>query len=153
MTSPDSNAAAASASAALPADAPRVRLIDVHVRRSPSGQCRVEVVLEAPSGERVSAVREALSSEAADVRLGADATVAALNTVPESAMRFELAGTKTVRAFDQLVVLVLVGVSNAGPARLLGVATNEGEICRAAAISVLNATNRARGSGTRAPGG
>lgn len=153
MNVSDSNAAAAPAGDAPPADAPRVRLVDVHVRRSPSGQCKVEVVLEAPGGERVAATREGLTSEAADVRLAADATVAALNSVPDATLRFDLAGTKTVRAFDQLVVLVLVGLTGAGPARLLGVATNEGEVCRAAAISVLNATNRARSVGMRAPTG
>lgn len=151
MTIPDS-AAAPSAADASPADAPRVRLIDVHVRRSTSGQCRVEVVLESPSGERVSAAREGLSSEAADVRIGADAAVAALNAVAASGIRFELAGTKTVRAFDQLVVLVLVASTGPGPTRLLGVATNDGEVCRASAISVLNATNRVRGNGTGTPG-
>ena len=151
MSLSESNPVAASTSDAPPADAPRVRLVAVQVRRSPSGQARVEVVLDAPSGERVSAVREGLSGEAADVRLGAEATVAALNSISDDGLRFELAGAKTVRAFDQLVVLVLVGVKGAGPARLLGVATNEGEMCRAAAISVLNATNRARSIGTRAP--
>jgi hypothetical protein len=150
MNASDSNPLAAALPVEMsPSDVPRVRLIAVQVARTPSGKCRVEVTLEAPSGERVSDIREGLSSEAADVRLGAEATVGALNTAMSGVMRFDVAGAKTVRAFDQIVVLVLVGVSDGGPARLLGAASNEGEVCRAAAVAVLNATNRVRTAGSR----
>jgi hypothetical protein len=124
---------------------PRVRLVDVRVQRTPYGRQRVEVDLEAPDGRRVTGMHEEMLSGNADVRIAAQATLAALRAALPAAPTFIVAGAKTVRAFDQTVTLVLIGIEGrAGPARLLGAAANEEFIPRAAVIAVLNATNRVR---------
>lgn len=124
---------------------PRVRLVDVRVQRTPSGRQRVEVDLDAPDGRRVTGVHEDVLSANADVRIAAQAALAALHAALPAAPRFVVAGAKTVRAFDQTVTLVLIGIEGrAGPARLLGAAANEEHVPRAAVIAVLNATNRVR---------
>jgi len=126
-------------------EAPRVRLIDVRVQRGPGVRYHVEVHLRTPDGQDVFGSHEDASSATGDVRIGAEAAIKALRDALPSAPPFYVAGAKTVRAFDQTVTLVLIGVTGAeGPARLLGAACNEENIARAAVLAVLNATNRVR---------
>ncbi len=122
---------------------PRVRLTDVRVQRAPSGRQRVEVALDTPDGRRVTGTFEDVPTATGDVRIAAEAALAALRSALPSLPSLVVAGTKTLRAFDQTVTLVLIGEA-AGPARLLGAACNEENVARAAAVAVLNATNRLR---------
>jgi hypothetical protein len=124
---------------------PRVRLVDVRTQRGPGVRYRVEVHLRSPEGHDVVGAYEDATSATGDVRIGAEAALAALRDALPGAPPFYVAGAKTVRAFDQTVTLVLIGISGvAGPARLLGAACNEENIARAAVLAVLNATNRVR---------
>ncbi|AHG91338.1 hypothetical protein J421_3801 [Gemmatirosa kalamazoonensis] len=124
---------------------PRVRLVDVRARLGPSVRYRVEVHLESPEGRPVVASHEDASSATGDVRIAAEAAVKALRAAMPAAPPFYVAGAKTVRAFDQTVTLVLIGITGEpGPARLLGAACNEENLARAAVVAVLNATNRVR---------
>lgn len=133
-----------SADAGAP-EPPRVRLIDVRVHRGPGVRYRVEVHLTSPDGRPVVGAHEDATSASGDVRIGAEATLAALRDAMPQMPPFYVAGAKTVRAFDQTVTLVLIGVSGTdGPARLLGAACNEEDVARAAVLAVLNATNRVR---------
>lgn len=126
-------------------EVPRVRLTDVRVQRGPGVRYRVEVQLTSPDGRTVVGAHEDATSAAGDVRIGAEATLAALRDAMPDMPAFYVAGAKTVRAFDQTVTLVLIGVTGAdGPARLLGAACNEEDVARAAVLAVLNATNRVR---------
>jgi hypothetical protein len=150
MTVSDEGAGIADPSVAMIPEPPRVRLMDVRAHRSPSGRYRVDVELETPGPERrrVSAMHEDMPSAFGEVRIAAEAALAALRAALPDAPKFVLAGAKTVRAFDQTVTLVLVGISGGeGPARLLGAACNEENVSRAAVLAVLNATNRVRAPG------
>jgi len=145
MSAPDSVPLDAEQPPGPDAEPPRVRLLGVRAHRAPSGRFRVEVEIATPDGRRATGTQEDLGGPLADVRIGAEAAVAALHAAFPDAPRFEVAGAKTVRAFDQTVTLVLVGISGRdGPARLLGAACNEEDVPRAAVLAVLNATNRVR---------
>ena len=124
---------------------PRVKLVDVVAHRGPSVRYRVEVHLRSPEGVDAVGSHEDATSATGDVRIAAEAALAALRQVLPDSPPFFVAGAKTVRAFDQTVTLVLIGITGAsGPARLLGAACNEENIARAAVLAVLNATNRIR---------
>lgn len=146
MTVTDDGAATPTISA--PPDPPRVRLVAVRDRRSPAGRHHVEVELEAPDGRRVIASHEDVPTAIGEVRIAAEAALGALRQALPASPAFVVAGAKTVRAFDQTVTLVLIGISGGdGPARLLGAACNEENVSRAAVLAVLNATNRVRAPG------
>src|SRR5665647_3783109 len=85
--------------------------------------------------------------ERANGRLGAEAAIRALATFTDGAVTFELIGVKVVRAFDgNIVITSLIQHGDDGPERLLGCYLAEGDLARGAALSVLNATNRALGN-------
>jgi hypothetical protein len=87
-----------------------------------------------------------------DLRVAAEATLRALETFSRGAVTFELAGIKSLRAFDANIIIVALGVrGSAGPARLLGAYLAEREPIRGAVIAVLNATNRLLGNFIVAP--
>jgi hypothetical protein len=76
----------------------------------------------------------------------AEATLEALHRAASTGHRFELLGVKTVRAFDETVVLAQVAVvAGRGPTRLVGAAMGDDDQPRAAVLAVLNATNRVLG--------
>jgi hypothetical protein len=59
---------------------------------------------------------------------------------------FELLGVKAVRAFDATVVIVSLATSAEGDQRVVGSVLTEDDPGRAAALAVLNATNRILGN-------
>ena len=84
-----------------------------------------------------------------DLRAAAAATLDALHGASGTAHRFTLLGVKNVRAFDQHVLLVQLGVAapagaaaGDGPTRLVGCAAAAEDLMRAAVFAVLNASNR-----------
>ena len=124
----------------------RVRLVALRAHRAPSGQCRAEVELERSDGARVVGSREGHAIALGDLRIVAEATLEALHRVASTGHRFELLGVKTVRAFDETVVLAQVAVvAGRGPTRLVGAAMGDDDPPRAAVLAVLNATNRVLG--------
>ncbi|GLC28086.1 hypothetical protein [Roseisolibacter agri] len=125
----------------------RVRLLALRAQRFPSGLCRAEVELQRLDGTTVVGVREGHAIALGDLRIVAEATLDALHRASSSGMRFELLGVKTVRAFDETVVLVQVAVvAGREPVRLVGAAMGDTDLPHAAVLSVLNATNRVLGS-------
>jgi hypothetical protein len=133
----------------LVADGWRARLLGVRVRRLPVGMSRAEVDLQRPDGTTVTGAREGAASAVGDLRVIVEATLDALHRANESGVRFALHGVKTVRAFDETVVLVqLAVVAGRAPVRLVGAAMGEADQARTAVLSVLNATNRILGQPT-----
>ena len=124
-------------------DTPRIRLLALRAHRSPAGLCRAEVELERLDGTPVVGSRDGRAIAIGDLRIVAEATIDAIHRATTTDHRFELLGVKTVRAFDENVVLVQLSlVRGAGPARLVGAALGVPDCTRAAVLAVLNATNR-----------
>ena len=94
-------------------------------------------------GERVTGKAEGVTSTLGDLRVAADAALRAIEQFSDGTLRFELVGVKTMRAFDANIVIVSVGQRRPeGQIRLLGSFLAEEDQPRAAALAVLNATNR-----------
>ncbi len=125
----------------------RLRFSNFVFERTPSGQVSCLVTLEFGPGELISARVSGQASPAGDVRLGAEATIRALETFTERKLTFDLIGVKVVRAFDaNIVISSLMQRGDDGPERVLGCYLAEGDLVRGAALSVLNATNRVMGN-------
>jgi hypothetical protein len=106
-----------------------------------------EVTLEWAPGEAIIGRAEGQASPAGDARLGAEASIRALESFTEGTITFELVGVKVVRAFDANVVIAsLIQRGDTGPDRLLGCYLADGDMVRGAALAVLNATNRVLGN-------
>ena len=142
--------AAPAAPAALLAprgEPPRIRFVALRVSRAASGRCRAEVELEAVDGRTVVGAADVQAIAEGDLRAAAAATLDALHQAGPAgtaAPRFTLLGVKSVRAFDQHVLLVQVGVEPGvgRPARLVGSAFADADLMRATVLAVLNASNR-----------
>lgn len=126
--------------------APRaIPFVASQVERFPRSHCRARVILERPghdlyigTAEQTSAQRNELwcSAQAAAVALGQ--AVAAKG--PEAV---QVRGVERVDVFGKTAVLVKVDARRADQARpLIGVVETDGDPIRAAAVAVLNATNR-----------
>ena len=146
MTSPDDNrgfAAADDSADMLQSEPARIRFVDYRSRRSPNGIVFVEVELARIDGDRVVGSASGQPSAVGDLRIAAEAAISALRQAVASGQRFEIAGVKTVRAFDATVVLVsVIELTDPTAKRLLGSAFATGEDGAAAVRAVLNATNR-----------
>lgn len=126
----------------------RVRFSGFRFVRTPAGMCEAHVEL-LHEGRRVSASATGQSSSFGDLRVAATAAMRALEEMANREPSFELIGVKLVRAFDANVVIVAVEVrEQRGEAtRLVGCyLVGDGDVCRGAALSVLNATNRILGN-------
>jgi len=125
----------------------RLRFSNFSFERTRAGQVTCQVTLEFGPGEVISGRVAGQASPAGDTRLGAEAAIRALETFTDGAVTFELIGVKVVRAFDgNIVISSLIQHGDDGPERLLGCYLAEGDLARGAALSVLNATNRALGN-------
>ena len=126
----------------------RLRFSQFHFDRTPSGRVTCQVTLEYGPGELVTGQVAGQASPAGDTRLGAEASIRALEAFTDGHIKFELIGVKVVRAFDaNIVITSLIQHGDSGPDRLLGCyASPDGDLVRGAALSVLNATNRDLGS-------
>ena len=114
------------------------------VSAAPDGRCLVSVGLEwrGRSIRRTSYGVETLQGR---LRAAAQASLAAALEVSDGRADLSLLGVKAVRAFDGWVAIVRVNGTAADRAhRLLGAAAceEEDDLPRAAAVAVLNATNR-----------
>ena len=122
----------------------RVRFVSAGMQAPRSGRAVAKVELEW-AGRIYDAELEGESGPALETRLAALATLAALEKVLDGRVRFQLVGIKPFRAFDADVVVALLR-SDAGARSLLGAALTADDPQRAAAIAVLNATNRVLGN-------
>lgn len=125
----------------------RLRLTDFTFTRTPHGRCRAEVEFEWLEGEKFSGNADGIASTLGDLRLPADATLRAIETFTRGAVQLELIGVKSMRAFDDTVVIVSVLLrSNGEVMRLLGCALAGEDILRAVVVATLQATNRVVGN-------
>ncbi|MDB4914176.1 MAG: hypothetical protein JWM95_1820 [Gemmatimonadetes bacterium] len=121
----------------------RLRFHEFSVQRTPAGRVSCQVMLEYGTGQLYTGQTVGQASPAGETRLGAEAAIQALQTFTEQMLTFELVGVKVSRAFDANVVIAsLVQHRTGGAERLLGCYLTDGDLVRAAAIAVLNATNR-----------
>lgn len=130
---------------------PRVKLREFRFNRTQAGISLAEVELEAPDGRRVVGRARGAGIATGELRAAAEATLAALSLLaPPGSLGLELAGVKSLRAFDETVVIVSVTGSRLGePARLLGCVLAEDDQVRGAVLATLSATNRVLTFGVR----
>jgi hypothetical protein len=124
----------------------RLRFVDFAIIRTRGGACEVEVALQWPGGERIVGRATGPSSPMGDLRIAADAAVRALEEFTGGQSRFALVAFKVVRAFDSNLVVVSVGHGPQPRGRLIGCFLADTDLPRAAALAVLNATNRILGN-------
>jgi hypothetical protein len=124
----------------------RLRFAEFVLDRLPNGRCRAKVGLTWRDSEAFSGESEGLCSQAGELRCAAEACVKALCQAVQGGMTFELLGVKAVRAFDATVVIVSLSTTAEGDQRVVGSVLTEDDPGRAAALAVLNATNRILGN-------
>jgi hypothetical protein len=119
----------------------RVRFSRFEFSRTQAGQCRAEVTLEM-DGALHSGKSSGPSSPLGDLRVSAEACLRALSGFA-GADHFELLAVKHVRAFDSNLAIVSISHrQGAAMYPLVGCYLAKDDVCRGAAIAVLNATNR-----------
>ena len=129
-------------------DDERLIFTDFKFNHFPDARCRAEVELTRRSGDQVVGMREGKGTEIVALRCAAQATMDAIQQVVDPERSFELLGVKSVHAFDSVIVIVCVGVTDPeGHRRLVGTFVADRGPERAAAVAVLNATNRYLASG------
>jgi hypothetical protein len=125
----------------------RLRFAEFVLDRLPNGRCRAKVGLTWKDSEAFAGESEGLCSQAGELRCAAQACVQALSQAVQGGMVFELLGVKAVRAFDATVVIVSLSTNAEGTdQRVVGSVLTEDDAARAAALAVLNATNRILGN-------
>lgn len=122
----------------------RARFAGVEVSRPDPATAAAEVSLEW-AGERYTGRAEGEASSAGEMRTTGNATVKALEAVFADA-RFTLVGIKAIRIFDTDLVAVLLHSPDARGRGLIGASLVTESIHHAAALAVLNATNRVLGN-------
>jgi hypothetical protein len=131
----------------MPDTHPRLRFAEFRIDRLPSGRCSARVLLTGPSGARYEGDAQGLSSQAGELRCAAQACIGALTQSVQGELSFECLGVKAIRAFDATVVIVSLATHGEGaPKRVVGSVLTEEDPTRAAALAVLNATNRLLGN-------
>jgi hypothetical protein len=125
----------------------RLRFAQFVNTQLPDGHCRIRVELTHPTIGVHTGQCEGLGSETGVLRCAAQACVDALGGAVDGKLRLELLGVKAVRAFDSTVVIVALLVEGeTAPRRVVGSCLTEDDPPRAAALAVLNATNRLLGN-------
>jgi hypothetical protein len=122
----------------------RVRFSRFELSRSKSGQTTVDVALEFEGTKHVGQ-SSGPSSPLGDLRISAEACLRALAGF-SAGLDFELMAVKHIRAFDSNLAIVSITHRQDGVTHpLVGCYLAKDDICRGAAIAVLNATNRVLG--------
>jgi hypothetical protein len=124
----------------------RLRFAGFDFRKLPSGLGSAVVTLEWKETERYVGRAEGVSSAFADLRLAVEATLKALAEFTRHKDVMELAGVKSVRAFDSNVIMVSVLAKRDGKSmQLVGCRIADGDPLRSAVLATLQATNRLLG--------
>jgi hypothetical protein len=122
----------------------RVRFARFDVTRSKAGQTTAEVTLELDGKKHVGQA-SGPSSPLGDLRISAEACLKALGGF-SGGIDFELMAVKHIRAFDSNLAIVSITHRQDGTNYpLVGCYLAREDVCRGAAIAVLNATNRVLG--------
>ena len=122
----------------------RVRFTRFDLTRTKSGQTTAEVTLEL-DGKKHIGQSTGPSSPLGDLRISSEACLRALAGFAEG-LEFELMAVKHIRAFDSNLAIVSITHRQDGNTfPLVGCYLATDDVCRGAAIAVLNATNRVLG--------
>ena len=122
----------------------RLKFLSLEVQAPDQGAHSAHVELGMGPGESFTGHADCSEPDTDHLRCAALATIEALHqAMKPTDVRFNLIGVHAVKAFDAIVVIValLVGQDQT-PRRLVGSYLAEEDPTRAAAIAVLNATNR-----------
>ncbi len=123
--------------------AERLVFLSFEFKRFPNGMCQAEVELEHRSGEKIVGTANGSGYDIGSMRTAAMASVAALEKAVPAGPKWELQGVKSTSAFDSTIVIVAITAQTEnGPIRLVGSYVTDDDRERAAAVAVLNATNR-----------
>ena len=127
----------------------RVKLVDARLEHTADTRAQAEIALEWKAVEYRGEATEH-GHGAIDLRVCAQATLDALHELLGGRSHFRLVGVKSVKAFDDSVAIVALGVTDPETGtdrRLIGTApANEDNIPMGVARAVLNATNRVLGN-------
>ena len=123
----------------------RVRFLGVALTNQSVTRATAAVTLEW-NGAAIDASEQGEAGPVAALRLCAVATLQALEQVVRGVLRFQVVGIRVVRVFDSDLVVVLLRTSEPPQRQLIGAALAAGTPHRAAALAVLNATNRILGN-------
>jgi hypothetical protein len=123
----------------------RARFVGVRVEQLRTGARQATVELEW-DGKVFSGVAEGEAIAAGEMRSCAQATLQALEAVIAGAATFSLIGIKATRIFDTELVAVLLSSDQAHGQQLIGSSLVTDNAHQAAALAVLNATNRLLGN-------
>lgn len=127
-----------------PVNRQRLRFEELAHASSPNGRGTVAIRLEW-CGQVHTGSAEVVETLEGRLRASSLATIGAVRAAAGERLALDLLGIKAVRAFDGWVVVTSLQAETAGRSyRLLGSASceNEPELLRAAALSVLDASNR-----------
>jgi hypothetical protein len=125
----------------------RLRLTHFAFTRTPHGRCHAEVEFEWLDGERIAGKADGIASTLGDLRLPADATLRAIESFTRGTVSLELIGVKSMRAFDDTVVIVSVLLRRGEETtRLLGCSLAGDDLLRGVVVATLQATNRVVGN-------
>jgi hypothetical protein len=121
---------------------PRLRVVDVESIPEAGSRIRIRVSVEL-DGVRRQEDAEGLDTPIMELRLAAEATLAAAATALGDPDWLELVGVKLLHAFDADVILIAVRTADAPARKLVGaVPATVGERTRAAVSATLDAINR-----------
>ncbi|MEX2583629.1 MAG: hypothetical protein WD766_10160 [Gemmatimonadota bacterium] len=123
----------------------RVRFDSLQVDKSEPGRVGVRVSLDW-NRQRHEGEASGESGFVGELRASAMATVRTLGKVVGDDEAFSLVGVKEIHVFDHDIVAVLLNSPRLPERRLIGLAIVGDDRPRAAALAVLNATNRALGT-------
>ena len=125
----------------------RIKFAEFEMDRLPTGRCQARVVLTFQGQDGFQGQSEGLTSPAGELRCAAQACVTALTEAVSGKVKFDFLGVKAVRAFDATVVIVSLAAHGVNlRRRVVGSVLTEDDLPRAAALAVLNATNRILGN-------
>jgi hypothetical protein len=124
----------------------RLRLASVDREELSGSRIRIRVTLDDGHAEHVS-VAEGLDTPIMELRLAAEATLAATGSVLEDADWLDLVGVKLLHAFDADVILIAVRTADQPGRKLVGAVTCRPEGRTQAAVkATLDAVNRVVGA-------
>lgn len=126
--------------------APRsIRFVTSQIERFPQSRSRARVILERPGHDLYIGTAEQTAPNRTDLWCAAEAAAMALGqaVAPGDPEAVRVRGVQRLEVFGKKAVLVAVDARRDNQARpLIGVGEINGDAGRAAAVAVLNATNR-----------
>lgn len=121
-----------------------IKFVRAQIDPLPDDRCQALVQIERPGFGVSTGTAQGGSGQADALRAVARATADALSeSYEDEGVKVRVRGVQQVEAFGQTVVIVSLAATRGADTRsLLGVCDGTGDLARAAALAVLNGTNR-----------